>query len=110
LLDTPWPKVTRGKRAVERLLSGKNDPAPEAFLDILSDHFIPDDKTLPDTGVGIEWERILSPIFIASPSYGTRASSILLIHLDNHVTFVERNFNSDPNHATTTKYEFTIER
>jgi uncharacterized protein with NRDE domain len=32
---------------------------------------------LPDTGVGLEWERILSPMFIESPAYGTRSSSVL---------------------------------
>lgn len=110
LLDTPWPKVSSGKSAMERLLSVEKDPTPEAFFNILSDRFIPDDKALPDTGVGLEWERLLSPIFITSPSYGTRSSTILFIDLNNHVTFAEKNFNADPNHATTIKYEFTIER
>ena len=79
LLDTPWPKVTRGKTNMARLLSGGHDPAPEALFGLLLDRHIPDDKSLPDTGVGLQWERVLSPLFITSPHYGTRSSTILLM-------------------------------
>jgi uncharacterized protein with NRDE domain len=110
LLDTPWPKVTRGKEAFQRLISGGKCLYPEAVFDMLSDRSIPDDKTLPDTGVGLEWERILSPLFITSPNYGTRSSTILFIDQENLVTFVERTFNSHPDHAKTVEYEFRIEQ
>ncbi|MFO7666972.1 MAG: NRDE family protein, partial [Desulfobacterales bacterium] len=52
---------------------------------------MPPDRDLPDTGVGIEWERILSPLFIKSDIYGTRSSSILLVG-DEKITFIERTF------------------
>ncbi|MBW1701539.1 MAG: NRDE family protein [Deltaproteobacteria bacterium] len=109
LLDTPWPKVIRGKEALERLLYNEKDPAPDAFFRILADRTIPHDEHLPDTGVGLEWERILSPIFITSPTYGTRSSTLIMIDMNDRVTFIERTFNSDPDHATTVKYEFQIE-
>ena len=51
----------------------------------------PDDQ-LPDTGIGIEYERVFSSIFIKSPEYGTRSSTVLLVDKDNHVTFAERGF------------------
>lgn len=109
LLDTPWPKVARGKKAFRRLLSRNRDVEPDAVIDMLSDRSIPDDDTLPDTGVGLEWERILSPLFIISPDYGTRSSTILFIDQRNHVTFVERTFNSHPDSATTVVHKFHIE-
>ena len=109
LLDTPWSKVIRGKEAFRRLLFGDTDPAAEAIFDMLSDFSVPDDESLPDTGVGIEWEKILSPIFIASPTYGTRSSTVLFVDLNDCMTFIERTFDSDPEHATTIKYEFRIE-
>ena len=109
LIDTPWPKVTRGKQAMARLLSEQKDPQPEALFHLLLDNSIPDDKSLPDTGVESEWERILSPIFIQSPTYGTRSSTVLFIDLQDRVTFIERTFKSGPDHATTVKYEFRIE-
>ena len=108
LLDTPWPKVTLAKEAFQKLLSTENDPCAEPIFHILADRSPADDRELPDTGVGIEWERVLSPIFITSPVYGTRSSTILYIDLDDRVTFIERTFNSDPDQATTIKYEFQI--
>jgi uncharacterized protein with NRDE domain len=109
LLNTPWPKVAQGKRAMKCVLSAGKGPPYEALFHVLLDRSIPDDGRLPDTGVGLEWERILSPIFIKSPTYGTRSSTVLSIDRANRVTFIERTFDSDPNHATTVKYEFQIE-
>ncbi len=109
LLNTPWPKVSRAKQAMARLLSNRKRPSQEALFHILLDRSIPDDDELPDTGVGPEWERILSPIFITSPIYGTRSSTLLLIDLQDRVTFIERTFDSDPDHPTTVRYEFQIE-
>jgi len=50
---------------------------------------------LPDTGVDLEWERILSPLFITSEIYGTRSSSIIFIERKGKVTFLERTFIPD---------------
>jgi uncharacterized protein with NRDE domain len=48
--------------------------------------------------VGLAWERILSPLFIENPIYGTRSSTVLLIDRRRCVTFAERVFNgaADP--------------
>lgn len=110
LLDTPWPKVTRSKDAMADLLSGQKIPSSEKLFQMLLDPTIANDDQLPDTGVGMEWERILSPIFITSPTYGTRSSTIILIDWHNSVTFTERTFNSDQGHPTTLEYKFPIER
>ncbi|MCP4021453.1 MAG: NRDE family protein, partial [Desulfobacteraceae bacterium] len=72
-LDTPWPKVASGKKALAEIT--KTHPSQEDLFDILLDRHIPDDSLLPDTGVGLEFERILSPLFIKSPVYGTRSST-----------------------------------
>ena len=109
LLDTPWPKVSRGKAALEEILSDQRVPSPAAFFEMLLDRSIPGDDNLPDTGVGLEWERILSPIFIASPNYGTRSSAVLLIDQNDHVTFMERTHTSDPDHNKDVVFEFPIE-
>jgi len=110
LLDTPWPKVAEGKKALSNLLSRQRHLAPEALFAILSDRTRPTDGELPDTGVGLEWERVLSPRFITSPVYGTRSSTVLLVDARDRVTFMERTFNSDPDHAVTVSFEFQMER
>jgi uncharacterized protein with NRDE domain len=45
---------------------------------------------LPDTGVGLEWERRLSPILITGPDYGTRTSTVVMMGRDGLVDFEER--------------------
>jgi uncharacterized protein with NRDE domain len=107
-LDTPWPKVVRAKTALQRLLSEEKYPSPEQFFSILSDRSIADDKSLPDTGVEIEWERMLSPIFVTSQDYGTRSSTILLVDQHDRVMFVERTFAVGSQYKTA-KFEFQIE-
>jgi len=109
LLDTPWPKVTRGREAMESLVAAGNAIHPEALFAILADRTPAPDHLLPDTGVGIERERLLSPIFIASPKYGTRSSTIILIDRENRVTFVERTFNGQPEPMQTITRRFLIE-
>ena len=100
LLNTPWPKVERGKALLEEHLQGNNVDA-SSLLDALDDPAQAPDDLLPDTGVGLAWERALSPLFIRSPDYGTRASSVLLIGHDGAVTFAERTFEGG-----TERYEF----
>ena len=50
---------------------------------------------LPDTGVDLDWERTLSPLFITSEIYGTRSSSIVFIERGGEITFMERTFIPD---------------
>ncbi|OHE32562.1 MAG: hypothetical protein A3J94_13000, partial [Syntrophus sp. RIFOXYC2_FULL_54_9] len=69
LLDVPWPKVVQGKKKLAEMLAGKARPTPERLFRLLSDRTRPSDDQLPDTGVGLEWERVLSSLFIQSPTY-----------------------------------------
>ena len=70
----------------QRRLAGEKQLSPAAILEILAERLIPDEKYLPDTGVGPEWERLLSPIFVSGPTYGTRSFTILLIDQSNRLT------------------------
>jgi len=109
LLDTPWPKVVRSRNAFQSILTEKKHPSPEDFFSILSDRSTAADKNLPETGVEIEWERMLSSIFVSSQEYGTRSSTLLLVDQYDRVTFIEKVFDMDSNHTATTEIEFQIE-
>ena len=109
LLDTPWPKISLSKDALADLISKGKNPSPETLFRILEDRSIPDDSRLPSTGVGMEWERILSPVFIRSSNYGTRSSTLLFVDRHDHVSFYERTFNPPDNHVTDSNHEFDIE-
>ena len=110
LLDTPWPKVTQGMSRLHSLMIEKKGFFPEGIFKILADQSTPSDEELPDTGVGLEWERILSPMFITSDIYGTRCSSILLWKYTGEVTFLERTFdrNSGKPDITTRRHTFSL--
>jgi uncharacterized protein with NRDE domain len=95
LLDTPWPKVERAKCAMAAIVGQIDPPEPEDLLAFLQDRHQPPDEDLPQTGVGLEWERLLGSVFILSPTYGTRASSVLMVAADGRTHFVERTFDPD---------------
>ena len=89
LLNTPWPKVEKGKLRLQMAIE-KDGLNSAGLLDVLGDTRQAPDAQLPQTGVPLEWERILSPIFIEAPHYGTRASTVLLLDHEGGVSFVER--------------------
>jgi len=88
LLNTPWPKVETGKKAMGSLEA----PTEEALFTLLADRTIPEDALLPETGMTLEWERILSPLFIQSEVYGTRSSCLVTLNADRTVTATERTY------------------
>ena len=95
LLDTPWPKVVRGKKGLGQLLS-RSPFDHEAAFTLLADTTRAQDAELPDTGVPLEWEQALSSIFVIRPNYGTRCSTILTTEADDHCRLVERRFTNGP--------------
>lgn len=78
LLNTEWPKVKRGREGLVRLLKTSNSDIVEELLKLLQNADSAPDELLPKTGVSLEMERLLSPIFIKSEGYGTRSSTVML--------------------------------
>ncbi len=104
VLDEPWPKVIRGRAAMERAL-GEADPTP-ALFELLGDRGgVPDEK-LPDTGVGIEWERRLASALITGADYGSRASTVVSVSSGGAVRFEERSRAPDGGEAGRQVHEF----
>lgn len=89
-LNSPWPKLQALRQGLDQHLDSESDS--DALLGLLRDSREYPDEQLPDSGVGLEWERRLSATFIRGEDYGTRASSLLAIDADGSITFVERNF------------------
>jgi uncharacterized protein with NRDE domain len=92
LLDTAWPKVAATKTAFGALLNDRPSDLTAELFALLSNRNRPADALLPSTGVGPEWERLLSSAFIASDGYGTRSSTVVLAGRDGRLLFVERSF------------------
>ena len=90
LLDTPWPKLTTARERFKQALTSL--PDREDFFALLADDEIVADAQLPDTGVPLAWERLLSAIFVRSENYGTRASTVLVRTAAGEITLEERSF------------------
>jgi len=108
LLDTPWQKVRRGKTALAKLIEKENF-ALESLFEILQDATKADDRDLPETGIGLERERLLSSIFIETPVYGTRCSTALLVAADGKVSFAERTYRQSRSDFGEAGFAFEIE-
>ena len=90
-LDTKWPKVDTSKQRLEKSISD-NQISEEVLMKILDDKSFAEDENLPETGVGIELERVLSSVFIKTEKYGTRCSTVMLIDQQDNVQFIERTY------------------
>jgi uncharacterized protein with NRDE domain len=87
-LDSPWPKVSKTKAELASLLCQR---APqEAYFEMLSNTLPAPDCRLPDTGVSLEMERLLSSACIQSEHYGTRSSSLLKLNGQFEMEYEER--------------------
>ena len=109
LLNTPWPKVERGKKILAELLQQDTQELIEGLFAVLADRAVAHDDALPDTGVGLSRERVLSPAFISSPTYGTRSSTVVLADNQGRVVFVERTFGERGKPLQTVTGRFTLE-
>ena len=92
---TEWPKVVVGRDALRVVL---RDSAidPEALFAILANRTIP---------VGGEpW----SAAFVATPGFGTRCSTLLLVGRNGHAEFRERSFDSRGDVADEVRESFAL--
>jgi uncharacterized protein with NRDE domain len=94
LLNTEWPKVHIGKREMSKVINENQEDMVDRLLNLLQNDDQAPDDLLPATGVPLEWERRLSPMFIKSENYGTRSSTVLLMS-DKEIQYVERVFTKD---------------
>lgn len=95
-LGADWPKLHRADRGMAAAL-GAADPL-SALFELLAER--DPDATGPD-----HYRRSL---FILSSAYGTRASTVVLVHRDGHVVFCERRFDADGRPTGESRFEFRL--
>lgn len=93
LLDTPWPKIEKGKQHFNSILQETSLDVDRLF-DLLEDSEPAPQEQLPNTGIPKDLEKQLSSIFIKTPDYGTRCSTVITIDKSGVVRFIERTFPS----------------
>jgi len=107
LLDTPWPKVAKSKEAFIKATSNERI-SPDSLFEILSDDREAPDDQLPETGLSIELERAVSPVFIKSDQYGTRSSTVLLLNNKNEAIFIEKSLDTIKKQWVEKRFEFKL--
>ncbi|NJO03591.1 MAG: NRDE family protein [Bacteroidia bacterium] len=109
LLDTPWYKVVRLKEKMALEIQ-KEEPSVAHLLNLLHDLDVPTDDRVQQTGLSLEWERMLAPLFIQSNDYGTHSSSAVLIDHQNRVSFTERKYAPRSEQYSEQHFTFTIQQ
>ncbi|GAA6151156.1 NRDE family protein [Pseudoteredinibacter isoporae] len=86
--DAPWPKALEGKAKLQTCI--EQGAQAEELRQLLLDEQV-FENGLPDTGIGEELERLLSPLFIRGSHYGTRSSSVVFLG-EREFDFYEYNY------------------
>ena len=110
MLNEPWPKVEQAKSALGAALRAEMPETARqmAVYELLSNDIKAPDAALPDTGVGRDWERILSPALIITEKYGTRCSTVLSVSSRGEVAFEERSRDRNGAVVATAAHRFTL--
>lgn len=106
LLNTPWPKVVKGRAELEKLT--RQPFALDEHLALLDDPAPAADYDLPKRGRDLERERRHSALRILSPDYGTRCSTVLRITSEGAIDFAERSFHPEGGIAGDVQYRLKI--
>jgi uncharacterized protein with NRDE domain len=109
LLNEPWPKVQLGMSVLESLASASESALLQGLFEVLADTTAAPDHLLPSTGIALERERDLSSLFIPGESYGTRASTVVLVRADGDVVFAERSFGPRGKALGSVERRFTLQ-
>lgn len=95
LLNTPWPKSERLLQNIQQQIQGQTPPIVDNLYEALRDEVKATDALLPETGLSLDKERLLSSPFIISPDYGTKSSSVWLVSQTGHSFLHECSYNSN---------------
>lgn len=93
-LNSDWPKVDHAREQLHQLIHRSVQTMPQLpeLVSLLSLEQTYASELLPNTGIPIEWEQLLSSPFIVAEDYGTRASTAVIISSSGHIEVAEQNY------------------
>ena len=83
-------------RSVSRVFTTLKDTTPA------------DDEHLPDTGISLEFERLLSSPFIISDEYGTRCSTVVVMHKSGRALLSEITYDAKGQETQRHDWPFSV--
>ncbi len=93
-IDEHWPKMAQGVKEVAGLISRRGDLDLDMLTNMMQDKTRAPVHELPETGISLEQEQMLSSIFIEGKEYGTRTTTILLFGHED-IEIKETNYTAD---------------
>ncbi|XP_062930197.1 transport and Golgi organization protein 2 homolog isoform X2 [Mobula hypostoma] len=97
LLETPWKKLVHGKKLFTETIQKNCSLSPKNLTQELLNVMTNEEIQLPAADIEEQGQDFIRPIlkefsalFIRTPLYGTRTSTIILVDAEGHVTFTER--------------------
>lgn len=119
LIDAPWPKVLHGMKMMEETTAGRKFSEEDLIASVFS--VMSDRNPEIHEGEGMSKHmdlKIRETVFVPrlvndlmdpppqdKQTYGTRTQTVILVHDDGHVVYVERNVALD----SVTKFSFILE-
>ena len=91
-LDSNWPKQELARARLLATLKDHESPSHSGLQATVASRELVPDPQLPDSGIHIDMERMLSAQFIVNPGYGTRATTSMWVHREGEVSWQEDNF------------------
>ena len=90
-LDDIWPKMALGQ---EQLAKAVQNPVLDVdkLFELMTNNQQAKTAHLPNTGVPLNWEQLLSAIFIISPEYGTRTTNITTQDNKGSISVYDRSY------------------
>jgi len=111
-LDSPWPKVLKGKNLFHNLHSLEPELTEEDLIQKIFE--IMSDQEKKEGHLDEQkWNNVFVHSTVGDDHYGTRTQTVVLVDYEDNVTFVEKTL-IDPLQFhlgwTTTKFKFKIEK
>ena len=106
LLDENWFKVEAGKAQIETLFD--KPFCHEQWFAFLRDETQAQNQQLPNTGIPIATEQLLSSRFIHSQDYGTRCSTLITVDQQGQLQFCERSYDDKACASATNLFQFPL--
>ena len=106
-LDTPWPKVARGKARLRSLLQA-GAISHDALVSVVNDRQLAEQRELSALDLNGSMEPILSAQFIVTQAYGTRSSTTLQIDAQGRTTWREQSFDPQGAPSAEQQLEFRL--
>ena len=105
-LDEPWAKTVHLKTAlIDWLL--ECDGSPASLFDALGSENLPDLGLHPRSPSDMPLEAQETPVFIRSPVYGTRCSTVVTVNKRGHGRIIERRFDANGEKTGESAVEFS---